>query len=141
MKKAVEGVRRAVRNVVAWASIGTLFLSCGDEAQPPDRDAGVEVASTAQALTAAEWPLETLVASQSISLQDRAKVTGSIVATNAASQWLSSNAELVVGAEAVVTGNVKADTLVVMQQSLVTAGAGYNTKSGTGTIQGGTRPE
>jgi hypothetical protein len=77
-----------------------LFVSCSSDAGKGGEDAGIGTNGLAEPLTASEWPTEAIVATNSIWLQDRAKVKGNVAATKAASQWLSSNSELVVGPQA-----------------------------------------
>jgi hypothetical protein len=94
-------------------------------------------ATVAQPLEPAEWPLEAVVATNSIQLKDRLEVTGDVAVTQASpGPVLSSGAELVLDSSAKVTGNVKADTLKLAGGSVVTGNATYNQKSGSGTVQG-----
>ena len=97
------------------------------------------MAAVVQRLEPEAWPAQAVVSTNSILLQDRLEVSGDIAVTRASpGPWLSSNAEFVAGMDAVVTGNLQADTVVLNARSRITGNAGYNQISGTGTI-GGTR--
>jgi hypothetical protein len=127
-----------VNNVVALGCLllGGIAASCSSVA-PVGEDLG-STASVAQPLEASQWPLEALVATNSIEFQDRAAFTGDVAATRAsAGPFLSSNAEMTLGANVVITGNVKADTLVIPSSARITGNGAYNTVQGTGII--GTR--
>ena len=101
--------------------------SRGDKAwdkAEPGRAAETPVGTVKLALEPAQWPLEAVVATNSIALQDRLEVTGDVAVTQASpGPVLSSNAELVLGMDAKVTGSVKADTLVLRERSQVTGDA------------------
>jgi hypothetical protein len=93
--------------------------------------------TSAQQLTAADWPAEALVVTNSTQLDQRARLEGSAAVTQASpGTVLAHAAELALEVDARITGSVRADTLFLDAHSVINGSATYNGKSGTGTIDG-----
>lgn len=120
------------------ACVILLTAACNSPESNASEDGVVErFAAQKQALEVGEWPLEALVATNSIQFEDRATFEGDVAVTQAATgAVLSSGTELVIGPDAVLTGSVAADGVVVRERSVVTGNADYNSLAGSGTIQG-----
>jgi hypothetical protein len=109
-------------------------VGCSRDADQPDTE---HVAVAKQSLLVNEWPIEALVATNSIYFEERAKFEGLVAVTSASpGPVLSSNAELTLNVSSILTGSVKADSLVLKSSSKITGDATYNSLSNAGTIQG-----
>jgi hypothetical protein len=127
--------------VFSWAVLLTLLgalVGCSKQEEAASSPLGKsQVAAVVQRLEPSAWPAPAVVATNSIELQDRLEVSGDIAVTRASpGPWLSSNAEFVAGMDAVVTGNLQVDTVVLRERSRITGNVGYNQLSGSGTIGG-----
>jgi hypothetical protein len=130
-----------LRRVFGWVPLLTLLgvmLGCSrhDQTASGGRGNG-SVTAVAQRLEPNSWPAQAIIATNSIELQERLEVSGDIAVTRASpGPWLSSNAEFVADMDAVVTGNLQADTVVLNARSRITGSASYNQIAGSGTVDG-----
>lgn len=129
-----SGRRYSFCMLVLWTALAATIGCQSRGAEPEPKP---ELETVGQALAASEWPTDGLVVTNSIQLDQRARVTGTVAAKNAStSALLAHSAELSLELDAVVSGSVRADTLYLGDRSNISANAQYNSKSGGGTITG-----
>ncbi|HEX2734315.1 MAG TPA: lectin-like protein [Polyangiaceae bacterium] len=115
-----------------------IATACHSNATEPTPDS---VSKESAALSASEWPSESLVATNSIQFNQRAHIDGNVAVKQASpGPVLAHNAEFALEQDAFIVGSVRADTIFLGDRSTVSGNAAYNGISGAGTPGSRTTP-
>jgi hypothetical protein len=127
-----------LRSLLLPLLVGSLLASSACSRHEQAREGAA--AERQAPLVASAWPAAGIVAKNSIAFARDARFTGDIAVINRATGAVLNTAgvELDLGRGALVTGNVKADTLSLAQNSRITGSAAFNVRSGQGVISGAT---